>query len=153
VFVEPLAIATLAKDVAVFLTPFLPHLLALAQGASKQVEESAGKALGEGAWVQAKSLWSKLWPKAEVKPAAVEAVEDAAKSPKDEDTQAALRQQLKKLLTEDAELANEITKLWQQAQASGIATVTVTASGERSVAVGGNVSGSYIVTGDSNTIK
>jgi hypothetical protein len=153
VFVEPLAIATLAKDVAVFLTPFLPHLLALAKGASKQVEESAGKALGEGAWGQAKSLWNKLWPKAEAKPAAVEAVEDAVQSPKDEDAQAALRQQLKKLLTEDAELANEIAKLWQQAQASGIATVTVAASGERSVAVGGNVSGSYIVTGDSNTIK
>jgi hypothetical protein len=150
---EPLVIATLAKDVTVFLTPFLPHLLALAQGASKQVEESTGKALGEGAWMQAKSLWSKLWPKAEAKPAAIEAVEDAAKSPKDEDTQAALRQQLKKLLIEDAELANEIAKLWQQAQASGTATVTVTASGKGSVAVGGNVSDSYIVTGNNNTVK
>lgn len=150
---EPIAIATLTKDVAIFLTPFLPNLLALAKGASKQVEESAGKALGEGVWEQAKSLWGKLWPKAEVKPAAVEAIKDAALSPKDEDAQAALRQQLKKLLTEDLELANEVAKLWQQVQANGIATVTVTASGERSVAVGGNVSGSYIVTGDGNTVK
>lgn len=149
---EPLAMTTLAKDVAVFLTPFLPHLLALAKGASKQVEDTAGKALGEGAWAQAKSLWSKLWPKAQAKPAAVEAVVDVAQSPKDEDFQANLRSQIKKLMSEDPQLANEIAQLWQQTQASGVTNINVTASGERSVAVGGNVSGSYIVTGDSNTI-
>lgn len=147
------AIAILSKDVATFLTPYLPQLLNLAKNASDQVAESAGKAMGEGTWEKVKVLWSKLWPKAEAKPAAAEALVDAAQSPKDEDAQAAMRQQLKKLLTEDAQLAQEIAQFWQQAQTSEAATVTVTTSGERSIAIVGKVSGSNIVTGDGNTIR
>ncbi len=109
--------------------------------------------MGEGTWEKVKVLWSKLWPKAEAKPAAAEALVDAAQSPKDEDAQAAMRQQLKKLLTEDAQLAQEIAQFWQQAQTSEAATVTVTTSGERSIAIVGKVSGSNIVTGDGNTIR
>jgi ubiquinone/menaquinone biosynthesis C-methylase UbiE len=41
----------------------------------------------------------------------------------------------------------DVTRLWGEAKAAG---VTVTASGDRSVAIGGNVSGSVIVTGHRN---
>lgn len=75
---------------------------------------------------------------------------DAAAAPQDEDAQAALRLQLKKLLAEDETLTAEVARLWEGAKAAG---VTVTALGDRSVAVGGSVSGSVIVTGDRNMIQ
>ena len=77
--------------------------------------------------------------------AALEAVRDVAHTPDDEDAQAALRVQLKKLLAEDQTLTEEVTEWWQRAKAAGI---MVTASGDRSVAIGGDVLGSTIVTGD-----
>ncbi len=129
-----------------FLAPFLPYLLKVGE----QAAEEAGKRLGADAWERAKALWGKLRPKVESKPALQEAIQDAAAAPQDEDALAALRQQLKKLLAEDQTLAAEIARLWSEAGAAG---VTVTARGSRSVAVGGNVTGSVIVTGDGNTVQ
>jgi hypothetical protein len=43
-----------------------------------------------------------------------------------------------------------MTRLLEQARAAG---KNVTASGSRSVAIGGNVSGSVIVTGDNNNVR
>jgi hypothetical protein len=139
-------VTTLAEDLAVFLSPFLPYLL---KGGEKAAEE-AGKKLGGDTWDRAKSLWAKLRPKVEDKPAAQEAVRDAAAAPNDEDIQAALRLQLRKLLGEDAVLAGEIERLWQEAQQAGI---TVIAAGERSVAIGRDVTDSTIITGDQNVMK
>ncbi len=138
-------IAALAKEVALFLTPFLPYLLK----AGEKAAEEAGKKLGSDAWERAKGLWGKLRPKVEAKPAAQEAVADAATEPSNEDAQAALRQQLRKLLTEDDQLAAEIGQQWAAAQAAG---VTISASGDRSVAAQ-NIADSAIVTGDDNTVQ
>jgi hypothetical protein len=138
-------ITTLAKDVTLFLTPFLPYLLK----AGEKAAEEAGKKLGGDAWERAKTLWGKLRPKVEAKPAAQEAVADAAAAPQDEDAQATLRLQLKKLLAEDEPLAQELARLLPQ---SGPAGQTVIASGDRSVAIGGDVTGSVIVTGDRNKV-
>jgi len=138
-------IATLAKDVTLFLTPFLPYLLK----AGEKAAEEAGKELGGDAWERAKGLWSRLRPQIEAKPTAQEAVTDAAAAPHDEDAQAALRLQLKKLFTENEELAREIERQWAAAQAAG---VTMIASGERSVAAQ-NITGSTIITGDHNTVQ
>lgn len=86
----------------------------------------------------------------EAKPAALEAVQDVARSPEDHDAQIALRHQWKKILKEDLTLAAEVTRLVQQITAGGnIASV----SGERSVAIVGKVSGSTIVTGDYNRVE
>ncbi len=138
-------IAMLAKDVAALLTPFLPYLLK----AGERAAEETGKKLGGDAWEKAKALWGKLRAKVETRPAAQEAVQDVADHPDDEDAQAALRLQLRKILAEDEALAAEVARLWQETEA---ARVTVIASGERSVAIGGDVHGSVIVTGDENTI-
>jgi len=138
-------ITTLAKEVALFLTPFLPYLLKVGEKAA----EEAGKKLGGDAWDRAKGLWGKLRPKVEAKPAAQEAVADAATEPKNEDAQAALRLQLRKLLADDDELARAIGQQWAAAQAAG---VTIIASGERAVAAQ-SISGSTIVTGDHNTVQ
>jgi hypothetical protein len=74
------------------------------------------------------------------------AVQDAVDEPENEDAAAALRQQIKRTLREDAELLQELTAMLP---GEGSAGVTVTASGERSIAAGGNIG--FAVTGDSRT--
>lgn len=135
----------LAKDAVSFLAPFLPFLLK----AGKDLTEEAGKKLAEqfggGLWENVKGLWAKLGPKVEAKPATQEAVQDVAAQPEDEDAKAALRMQLKKLFTEDEELAGEVLKIFEEARKGG---VNVQAIGERSFAAGGDVTGSTVITGN-----
>ena len=138
-------ITTLARDITLFLTPFLHYLLKAGEKAAEEV----GKKLGGDAWDRAKGLWGKLRPKVEARPAAQEAVTDAATEPQNEDAQAALRLQLRKLLAEDEGLAREIGQQWAAAQTAG---VTIIASGDRAVAAQ-NITGSTVVTGDRNTVQ
>jgi hypothetical protein len=139
-------ITALASSLTTVLGPLLPYLL----NAGEKVAEETGKAVAGQSWEWAKSIWTKLKPKVEAKEAALEAAQDVAQSPEDQDAQAAFRQQLKKLLTEDQSLAEEVSRWLDQGKAAGI---NVTASGDRSVAIGGNVKGSTIVTGDRNKVK
>jgi hypothetical protein len=139
-------IGTMASSVTAALVPLLPYLL---KAGEKAAEETGKAAAGQG-WEWGKSLWSKLRPKVEAKPAALEAAQDVAHAPDDEDLQIALRVQLKKLLTEDQSLAEEVSRWLEQGKAAGI---TVTASGERSAAIGGDVKSSTIITGDQNKVK
>lgn len=139
-------VAILAKEITAFLAPFLPDLIKMGEKAA----EEAGRKLGGDAWESAKALWRKLRPKVEAKPAAQEAVKDLAAAPKDEDAQAALRLQLKKILAEDETLASDVARIWKKAKAGGVMAI---AMGDRSVAIGGSVSDSVIVTGDSNQVK
>ncbi len=129
-----------------FLAPFLPYLLK----AGEKAAEEMGRKFGAEAWELAQALWAKLRPKVEAKSAALEAAQDVGANPQDEDAQATLRQQLKKLLAEDQALAADIARLWGEARAAG---VTVVAPGHRSVAVGGSVIGSTIITGDRNKVE
>lgn len=139
-------IGALASSLTTVLGPLLPYLL---KAGEKAVDET-GKAIADQSWEWAKSIWTKLKPKVEAKEAALEAAQDVAQAPEDEDAQAALRQQLKKLLTEDQSLAEEVSRWLDQGRAAGI---NVSAVGERSVAIGGDVKGSTIVTGDQNKVK
>ena len=136
-------IGALASSLTTVLVPLLPYLLK----AGEKAAEETGKQVAGQSWEWAKSLWNKLKPKVEAKEAALEAAQDVAESPEDEDAQAALRRQLKKLLTDDQALAEELSH-WLEA-----AGINVSAIGERSVAVGGNVNSSTIVTGDQNKVK
>ncbi|WP_287157641.1 hypothetical protein [Chloroflexus sp.] len=131
------------QQLVAFLAPFLPYLLKAGETAA----EEAGKNLGTEAWNLAKAVWQKLQPKIAGKAAAQEAAEDVAKTPNDSDAQATFRQQLKKLLADDPALAAELTSLLGEIRQAG---VNVIASGKGSVAIGGNVSGSTIITGDRN---
>ncbi|WP_116215744.1 hypothetical protein [Streptomyces olivoreticuli] len=72
------------------------------------------------------------------------AVQDVAAEPGDEDAAAALRQQIKRALREDAELLKELSALVPTGP------VTVTASGERSIAA---QTITTAVSGDHNTIR
>ncbi|MEU6509700.1 hypothetical protein [Streptomyces sp. NPDC046942] len=73
------------------------------------------------------------------------AVQDAAEAPEDADAAAAVRQQIKRALREDAELLAELARILT----TGAETVNVTASGERSIAA--KTIGTA-VTGDHTTI-
>jgi hypothetical protein len=102
-------ITILATTLTTFLAPYLPYLLK----AGEKAAEEAGKKFGGEAWDQAKAIWQKLRPKVEAKPAAQEIVNDAAAATDDADVQAALRSQIRKLLTEDTTLAQEVDRLMQ----------------------------------------
>lgn len=139
-------IGALAGSLTTVLVPLLPYLLK----AGEKAAEETGKTVVGQSWEWAKSLWTKLQPKVEAKESALEAAKDVAQAPEDEDLQATLRVQLKKLLTEDQSLAEEVSRWLDQGKAAGI---NVSAIGERSVAIGGDVKGSTIVTGDRNKVK
>jgi predicted XRE-type DNA-binding protein len=134
-------IAVLAQNATAALTPFLPYLLKLGD---KAVEE-AGKKLGGNAWDQAKLVWSKLSPSVEASPNAKEAASDVVAAPDDMDVQAVLRVQIKKLLTQNQELAREIAQSLDEGRQP---SVTVVVSGERAFGNAGDISGSTIITGD-----
>jgi hypothetical protein len=123
-----------------FLAPFLPYLV---RGSRTLVEE-AGKVVGEDAWGHATALWQRLWPRVEAKPAALDAADDLAQHPDDEEARIVLKRQLEKLLTEDDVLKADIARLWSNAEAANV----VVAIGDRSVVVSRDVVDSIIVTGD-----
>ncbi len=137
-------IVALASALTTVLAPLLPYL----RKAGERAADEAGKTVAGQSWEWAKSLWNKLQPEVEAKPAALEAAEDVAQSPEDQDAQAAFRQQLKKLLTENQSLAEEVNRWLEQGKAAGI-----NVSGEGSIAIGGNVKGSTIIAGNRNKVN
>jgi len=139
-------IGALASSLTAALVPLLPYLLK----AGEKAAEETGKAVAGQSLEWAKSIWTKLGPKVEAKEAALEAAHDVADAPEDEEAQIALRRQLKKLLTEDQSLAEEVSRWLEQRKAAGM---TVAASGDRSVAIEGDIKGSTIITGDRNKVK
>jgi formylglycine-generating enzyme required for sulfatase activity len=140
-------IPTLAKELANFLTPFLPYLLKANDPAIEKLGEQIGETLVSGSgtrtWQTAQALWHQLRPRIANKPTAQDAVQDVAQHPEDADAQAAFRRQLVKLL-DDSAFARALAQTWEQAQA---ARVTVLVPGERAVGIGGNVTHSLINTG------
>jgi hypothetical protein len=134
------AVAPLAGQLVQVLTPFLPYLARVGEAVVPQVEQHG--------WEFAQQLWARLHPRLESKPAAQEAVADVARAPQDEDAQAALRLQLKKLLADDPELQQSLATMLAEGQASG--SISVNVSGNRSVGVGRDVRGSTIITGNQN---
>ncbi|MFD8005639.1 hypothetical protein [Streptomyces mirabilis] len=126
-----------------FLAPFLNPLLTR----TEEAVAGAVASFGEAAWERAGALWRRLSGRVAEKPAAQEAAQDVAEAPDSDGARSALAWQLEKLLASDPALRDEISRLWEESVSAGVVVTTVTASGERSVAVGGNVKGD-ITTGD-----
>ncbi|WGV24742.1 hypothetical protein [Halotia branconii] len=91
------------------LAPCLPFLL----NVGNKAVEGASQKVGEDVWNKAKVIWAKLHPQVEAKAAAKEVATDVATNPDDEDLQASLRVQLKKILDADKTLAQEIAQILQ----------------------------------------
>jgi hypothetical protein len=121
------------------LIPLLPYLLRIGDAAADEV----GRRMSAAAWEQIRALWKRLCLRRSVEPVAQAVVA----SPDNPALREALREEIARALAEDDSLAQELARLLPQ---SGPAGQTVIASGERSVAIGGSVSGSVIVTGDRN---
>ncbi|MGI5373482.1 hypothetical protein ACQEV2_04345 [Streptomyces sp. CA-251387] len=90
-------------------------------------------------------ILQRLWSREDNRPELEQAVNDASDNPGDEDFQAGLRAQIKKMLRDDPSLVTELTGMLAEAG------VTLTASGERSVATKDN--SGVISTGDNATIQ
>jgi tetratricopeptide (TPR) repeat protein len=133
-------LVALTHTIATTLAPALPYLLK----AGAKAGEEASKKIGADAWEWTKDLWRRLQPRVESKPTALQAAQDVASSPNDGDAQAILAAHLKKLLSEDPQLAAEAEDWFGKAKAAGVIAI---ASGERSVAVGRDVRESNIITG------
>ena len=137
-------VATFSSELVAWLAPFLPFLLKFGE----ETAEEAGRRFGTQAWEHANALWERLGGRLEQRPAAVEAVRDAAEAPEDDDARAALRLQVRKLLASDQALAEELGRLLAaRPDASGPST-NVAAIGERSIAVGRDATRSTLTTGD-----
>ena len=128
-------IQTLATNVTEFLAPFLPALL---HGAAGEM----GKKLSDAALKKAKLLWDKL----RGKPNVAQVAETVAALPDNQSLRAALQEEIARALEQDKSLAQEI------AQLMGVTITSVSASGDRSVAIGGNASGNIIITGNGNKV-
>jgi hypothetical protein len=111
------------------LAPALPYLYAAGKEAGKEFAKKAGGA----AFDQAAKLWNWLKPKAEAEPALQTAVADLAAQPDDADAQAALRLQLKKLLTAQPALVSELQAM---VQVNVTQTVTQNVTGDRNIVSG-----------------
>lgn len=131
---------TLAQQIVPSLAPFLPYLVK----AGEKVAEEIGEKFSEAAWEKAQALWAKLRGKKEV----VQVAQTAADLPENKGMQAALQEEIAKVLQSDPALAEEIAQLMGEVRPAG---TNVTASGARSVAIAGDVSGS-IITGDRNQV-
>jgi hypothetical protein len=136
----------LSTQLVQFLAPFLPYLLKGLKLAGQEAAKALGEKAGEQGFEQAKALWDKLRRKKNVEQVA----QTVAALPDNQALREALREEIARALAEDESLAQELARLLPQ---SGPAGQTVIASGERSVAIGGNVSGSTIITGDHNQVK
>lgn len=143
----------IAPFVMPWLIRYLPDLFSLAKTyGEKTIDTIAEKALekvGENVtdetWKFGKPLLKKLLPKLAAKPAALEAVEDLAKSPDRSDFQTVMQVQLTKLLEADQDLLAEVQRIIAESQQAGGA-INITASGERSVA--GQSLNAPVFTGD-----
>src|SRR5579859_7912608 len=101
------AVVPLAGQIVQLLTPFLPIFLKVGEGlgtrTAQQVEDKG--------WDLATRLWGRLGSRVAARPSAKEAAADLATAPADEDAQAALRVQIRKLLVEEPALARELAAL------------------------------------------
>lgn len=141
--------ASLANSAVAFLAPYLVQFaMNAADRAAAQLPEQVGK------------LWNLVKGKITGKPAAEGAFQELADNPNDPDNQEAVILQLRKILKEDPQFAEQLGGLIKTlSDAAGVvnlgngavATGGSTAAGAGGIAVGGNVGGSVIL-GSNNTV-
>ena len=129
-----------------FLAPFLPALLHAGQAV---LDHAAVRGSAQAADF-ARGLWQRLHGRVAEQPAAEEAARKLGERPGSARRQRALAASLEALLADDDDPAREVAALWEQANAAG---VVVVAAGDRAIAVGCDVAGSAIVSGDNAAIE
>lgn len=99
--------ARMAICLTTFLAPFIPYLLKVGEGTA----EEAGRRLGANAWDKAKEIWIGFRSKIESDPTVLVTAQNLMKAPTRRDAQAAFCSQIRRLLSEDASLFEEISRL------------------------------------------
>lgn len=138
----------LARTVTSLVSPAIPYLL---KGGEQALQE-ASKKIGTDTWEWLKIIWTKLTSASQSQPnqqqnitEIIETATEVANNPSDQDAQAVLSWQIKKLLTNNPELSLEIEKVVEKAQKSSTQTTIriggVDISGEAKVANLGNIVG------------
>jgi hypothetical protein len=139
-------IPTLAHDLVLYLTPFLPYL----QKAGETVGNEAAKKFGEGMWEKAKQLWGKVSPQVAAQEGAKGAVEVLAREPEESLLRGPVEYHFAKILKADPGLASEIAELlkaagpranWAQVVGDGAIAQGdgAVASSKNGIAAGGDV--------------
>jgi urease accessory protein UreF len=140
-----LAIPQFASEIGPMLLPYLPFLL---KGAKKagDLATQAGRKLGTVDWDVVIKVWEKLRPQVEKQPEVKQRLEEVAKRKEDPRAETLLAWELEKVLKNlSPKDLQDIHNLIQQSQHEMRTTI---ASGERSVAIGGDASSAEITTGD-----
>jgi hypothetical protein len=137
------SIAALASQLAPAVLPYLPYLL-------KGVNY-VGKKLGEVNWDVVLKVWERLRPQVEEQPEVKQHLEEAAQKPDDPRAAALVSWDLEKILA--ALPPQQLTEIQTMLSQSTTETRTVTASGERAVAIGGSADHATITTGDQGPSK
>jgi enoyl reductase-like protein len=150
-------ISALTTQILSTLHPALPYLQAIGTGAATKI--------GQNIADDVKRLWDKLHSNIAANPKAQKAFEAVIAKPDDASAASDLRLQLALMLQSDPAFASDIEKLLTNVVdhgATAIATAehsiaasdhSAVATGDRSIAVAGNISGSVFSTGDNSTIN
>jgi hypothetical protein len=133
-------------DVEAVLTHAVPAIEAAVGAYGASVLTRAQQAAAEGTVSIGQKLLQRIWRRTDGNPRLEDAVADLAADGTDPDTLAALRRQLRKILTEDRQLLEELAGILSPTSPGALA------HGTRSVAIGGNNSGP-ISTGDHSPIQ
>ena len=151
---DPVSIAPLVLSAWSLLAPYAKKI------AGKLVEK-AGESLPD---VVGK-VWDTVKGKMEESPDTKALPADLVAAPDDQDMQGAFKYQLKKLLENDEAFAQQLAKLVNEAKQVTMYSAAlqgdgalaqgdnVVAVGKGGVHIGGNVSGSNIITGNHNTVN
>lgn len=113
---EPVVIGSIATAAVKLLSPFFAEVM---KGAASET----GKATAGTAVAKVRELYNAVRTKFVGVSPAEEALNDLEKAPDDEDTQAALRAQLKKILASDEVFAAQLSGLIKGAEVAGAGSV------------------------------
>jgi hypothetical protein len=103
----------LAKLIVGLLCPALPFLVKVGEKVAEGVSADAVKTLGKSTWDKARNIWTKLRPRVQQKGTAQQAVNKVLQRP-DEISQFALISEVRDILEDNPELAQELLKLLQE---------------------------------------
>jgi hypothetical protein len=149
---DPIVIPALVASAWTVLQPYLPLIAA-----------KAAEKVGEGLPTAVGKAWKAIKQKFDTKAAAKEALEELLKDPANADAVGAFRLQLKKALEEDDTFASNLAKLLAAAGATykaelhGAGAIAMgpgaKAVGKGGILIEGDVDGSTLVTGNSNSVS
>lgn len=128
------------------LTPYLPIFLSGATTVGSSVLEGFGKKIGETGWQSVTRLWGKIKAQLDTRPESALRLAEAAALQDDPRTASLISWEFEKLLK--GMTTDDLIEVYDLATQASMQIRSVTAAGDRSVAIGGDATNSTITTGD-----